>query len=190
MEGTSEEPKPYILKPNIKRIFLFNLAKVLGFAFLLTLPILVLKFMDLLNVFLEIGKEYGIVISPAKFVLFFILYVIGAVVVLLLINYVTLGSVRYEFYPDRMEMYISIMFVLIDSKKIPYTNISRVSVDKSDVVIELSGMEKKEIRMTYIDNPGQIAQYIHKMVVDASSRFYANKVRDYRFSKVLDQEGF
>jgi len=77
------------------------------------------------------------------------------------------------------------VFVLIDSKEVPYNNISRIgfgyegflnSLFKTGAItLELTAMKEKELKMEFIDNAEQVAKYIQKMIGEFKSRYYSDK---------------
>lgn len=194
-------PVPEI-KPNIKKVFLMNVIKIVSVAaFISLLDILFVRiigkdfFQDVLAG-LNVTAEF----SMWHFTLWSILAIVVIITVVLITNYFVLGNVRYEFYPDKIIHYKSMLFVLLKSKEIPYGNIARINFDyegflnslfnTGTITIELSAMKEKELKMEFIDNAEQVVRYIQGMIQNYKTRYYAQRTEGYRVDNIFNREGF
>ena len=200
-----------ILRPNLHKIFLGNLFKVIVGLLLLVLVFFLAKlfgvfeFMDEIIISIQEGILLGessqadSTINSSKIVLIGIFGFIGLYIILLFINYFMLSQIRYEFSEDKLTSYLNAFLITLDSKEIPYQNISRVSFNNDSlmnkllgtgtVVLELSAMKLKELKIDGIDNPQQVAGYIMKVKRDYDSKTAALKTERYRLKDILSEGG-
>jgi len=190
------------IKPSIKKVFIYDIMKVLSAVFLLIALILFLNYFnafdDLVPVFETLGMDFNIN-TTAVFV-WFIGVALAIAAVLLTINYLILFNVRYEFYPDKIVKYKTAFFVLINSEDISYGNISRVSYDNSGLInwllrtgivnIELTGIKRDSLKMEFMDNPQNVIQYIQRCTTLYKSRNYAEHAENYKIGKIIDREQY
>lgn len=189
------------VKPNIKKVFLMNVIKVVSIA--LVVLLLVIFFFRIVggDFFNEIFAAFDITIEAEfwHFVLWVILAIAVVTVIILTLNYLNLGNVRYELQPDRIVYYYNLSFVLLKSKEVPYGNIAKINFDyegflnslfnTGTITLELTAMKEKEFKMEFIDNAEQVARYIQKMIQDYKSRYYAQRTEGYKVDTILNREG-
>lgn len=176
------------VKPNIKKVFLMNIIEIVSVA--LFIALLAVMFISLIGIefFSEMLGMFGIT-SEVKLwhiLLWFISAIVAVIAVILSLNYVSLGNVRYEFQKDKIVYYSCFLFVLINSKEVPYGNVSRISFGSEGflnglfktgaITLELTAMKEKELKMDFIDNAEQVARYIQKMIGEYKSRYYSDKM--------------
>jgi len=181
--NSSIETKPtvsrQILKPNIKKSVLSVFLEVISITIGIIICLMLLKFLIPLDVFIEQIQMFGIDI--VKITIIFIIALMGIAIISAGLNYLSIRNVKFEFLDDKIEINYSPFLFFISLKTIPYENISMVSHDKGGifsilfktgtVILELKGMKEKEIKLEWIDNSEQIAEYIKKLIArDAEIR--------------------
>jgi len=188
------------IKPNTKKVFLMNSVKVGSAALVVVLVAAVfIKLVGgefLVEIFEGLG--FSVEVKFWQVFLWFIVAVAGILAVLLVLNYITVGSLRYEFQPDKIVCYSCIFYILINSKDVPYENIVRINFDykgffnsmfnTGTITIELTAMKEREVKMEFIDNAEQVAKFIQRKVQEYKSQYYAQRAEEYRVDKVLSRE--
>jgi len=191
-----------ILKPNIKKVFIYNILRIL-FATVIIIGISIFySYFVGFDVFVPIFETFGVTfeIDTTMVLWGFVGAILVATVVILIVNYLILANVRYEFYPEKIVKYKTAFFILINSEDTSYGNISRVSYYHSGwinwllrtgtVNVELTGTKKDNLGMEFIDDPQKISQYIQKCIVLYKSRYYAEHAEDYRLGKIMGREQY
>jgi hypothetical protein len=189
-----------ILKPNIKKVFIYDILKIISAAVVLIVFVLFFNYSVGSDVLVPIFETFGIVveINTTTILLWFLAAVLIVAAALLIVDYLILSNVRYEFYPKKIVKYRTVFFILINSEDIPYGNIARVSYDYSGLInlllktgtvnVELTGTKKNNLKMEFIDDPPKVSQYIQKCIALYKSRYYAERTEDYRVGKIIDKQ--
>jgi hypothetical protein len=179
--------------PNVKKLcFLSSIYIILAagaiIAFLIYLDN-VIHFNTIFDVFKELGAPrmyFSTILTWA------VIGAIGVTILILILNYLTLGKVRYVFYEDRLVCYNNFLIMEISRAEIPYTNITKVSVDKpntiknANITIELTGMKKKNVILKFIDNAANVAAGIQNIIDTWKANYYAQYSQDYRLGKIAE----
>jgi hypothetical protein len=162
----------YVVKPNLKKVYLFTLLKVCGLLAALIAVVLYLHIIVGLGVFAEIFKDFGI--SPWRFVLFIVVMVLAATLVMFLLSYLGFAKVDYIFYNDRFTVYQNILVFNIGKREIPYKDISNTYYDESNLIgiifktgtitFELIGKNKGIINLKFIDNAKEVFSNIQNII--------------------------
>lgn len=189
------------LRPDIKKVFFLNLVKVALIIGILAGSIYFVKYtikiQDTLDD-IKLGfQELGMQLSPpseSEVIRWLIISVSVVSLVLLLANYIMLGKVRYVFYRDRLSLYKSFLMVSIKEQTIPYGSIAKVSYEGSalntgTVILEISGMNQKEVRLEYIDNADQAVANIQRIIENYRAEYYAQYAQDKRLGNIVSQLG-
>lgn len=183
----------FVLKPNISKVFIINLSRVIFVLFILFIAyyLIITVGADIMKDFVE---YFNIDVGNAPVLLWFF---IGAVFVLflsLVLNYVSTARQKYEFYEDRL------VFSKGKTVEVAYDYVSRVSYDSAGfenqlfntgtIIIEFSGIREKEVRLEFIDNFLDNTRKIHDLI----NRYRLKKQSEYaekaRMGSILDRERF
>ena len=57
-------------------------------------------------------------------------------------------------------------------------------------IIELTGMAKPEITLTFVKHPQETAATIHNQITEYKAKFYSQKTEEYKYHHILDKTGF
>lgn len=187
------------LRPDIRKVFLFNVLKVGGISAALIAVIAGLNSMvDIGGIYsnLQLGfNELGIKlspISPSTVIMWATFGLFGITVFILLFNYIALGKIRYVFYNDRVVMHQSVFMIQVKEMTIPYSNIVKVSFEKSifntgNITLELSGMDKKEAKLKFINYAQQAVANIQRLIQDYKASYYAQYAENQRLGNITGQ---
>ncbi len=185
-------PEPFVLKPNIKKVFIINLIKVMFALLILFIAYYLIKTVgaDIMRDFVE---YFEISVEGPVLLWFFI----GAVFVLflaLILNYVSTAGEKYEFYPNK---------VVISKGRtieVAYDYVSRVSYDNvgfenslfnmGTIIIEFSGIREKQAKLEFIDNFLEKTRKIHDLINGYRLKKQAIYSEKARISSILDKEIF
>lgn len=181
------------IKPNIKKAFILNIM-IIGVAVILIIAMLIfLNSVVGLDVFLDSFKELGINISTAvllSYSIFSILFITG---LLLILNYVTLGKIRYTLYQDKITYSKSLFIMQISDKTIPYANIAKITyknkpfLNTAKIILELTGMKESKIELDFIDDAEEVVGKIQELIKDYRANYYAQYSQNYRFQNIIDR---
>lgn len=187
------------LRPDIRKVFLFNVLKVGGISAAIIAVIAGLNSMvDIEGVYsnLQLGfNELGIKLSPlspSTVIMWATFGLFGITIFILLFNYIALGKVRYVFYNDRVVMHQSVFMIQVKEMAIPYSNIVKVSSEKSvfntgNITLELSGMDKKEAKLKFINYAQQAVANIQRLIQNYKASYYAQYAADQRIGNITGQ---
>ena len=183
------------LKPNVKKLCMLSSIEIMivsavtiGFAIWLDS---VINFNQLFEIFQEFGAPPA---QSSVLLRWLILIAIGLTIIILILNYLTLGKVRYVFYEDKLIYYNNFLIMEISKTEIPYANITKVSVDQpntiknADIKLELTGMKKKDIILKFIDNAAKVAAGIQNIINKYRANYYAQYARDYTLQKTAERD--
>jgi hypothetical protein len=190
-------PQPPPLRPNTKKIFSLNLIKLTIGLFGLIAALLFFESFVGLDVFTMVLEQFGMELETSELIFYIIAISSLGYVSLLTLNFIHLNSIRYEFFPDKIASHTVALFIMLDSKEVPYKNITRVSFETNgfiegllntgNVVLDLSALKEKTMKIECVDNPQQVAEYIQKMINYYNTRAYARRIEDYNVGNILDK---
>jgi hypothetical protein len=99
---------------------------------------------------------------------------LGAAILYLVINYLSIMNSRYEFYGDYMRLYESKTWIVKTYKDIPYKNIIKISyeytgfmnklLNAGEITIEVTGMKEGSVKMEVIDQTEELVAQLMKIV--------------------------
>mgnify|MGYP001594999124 CR=1 FL=1 len=185
------------LKPNIKKILLKNLFKIISAVLLIVALFLLVHWQVGFDVFLVAFEVFGIKINQPSILIYLILSIVGVAMLLFLSNYLAASNLRYEFYQNRLIAYENSFLVLIKSIEVPYQNIVKVSyhyngifnriLNSGTIILELTGMKEDKIEMHFVDNVQQIVQFIENMRRRFMFAQQAQSTENYRVGKIINR---
>lgn len=188
----------YTLKPNASKVVLRNLIVVAGPVLLIALAIIGFHLLVGLDNFLALFEFFGVNVNTKKVILYPLMFAALFIAIIILGNLAAAKNIRYEVYRDKIIVYRNVLFVLISPKEIPYQNILRVAYSTDGifnklfrcgtVTIETSGMkERDKIKLEFMDNPREMADYIYKVVQRSKSTQQAEFSAQYRIDSIADR---
>ncbi len=190
-----QQSQPRILKPNMKKIYINDIFKILGSVLFIALLLLVINSTGSLAFFLDIFSAFGINISSSQIFLYFILSISSVTAILLVFSYLSALNIKYEFYNDKLIAYKSSFFIFTNSLEVPYQNIARISLDtkglfkslfnSGTVILELSGMKEREIKVQFIDNIPQAVMFIQTRIREHLSARQAQFTENYKIGNIM-----
>jgi len=182
------------LTPNVKKLCLLSSIKIIIVSAVIIGFVIWLDSVVNFNQLFELFQEFGAPpMASSTFLRWFILIAIGLTIIILILNYLTLGKVRYVFYEDRLISYNNFLIMQISETEIPYANITNVSVAQTntiknaDIKIELTGMKKKSIILEFIDNAAKVAAGIQNIINKYRANYYAQYAQDYRLQQIAER---
>ena len=182
------------ITPNVKKLCILSSIQIIIVAgaiigFVIYLDSIV-DFQSMLDVFKEFGAP-TMLFSPV--ITWFIIGGIALTILVLVLNYLTLGKVRYVFYEDRLICYNNFLIMEVSRTEIPYANITKVNVDEPNTIknanikIELTGMKKKNVVLQFIDNAANVAAGIQNIIDTYRANYYAQYAQDYKMQQVAER---
>ncbi len=181
------------LTPNVKKLCLLSSIQIIIVAGAIVGFIIYMDKIVNFNALFEVFQELGA--PPMEFSPFLRGGIIGIIVltiIILVLNYLTLGKVRYVFYDDRLICYNNFLIMQVSETEIPYSNISSVSVGETntiknaDIKIELTGMKKQNMILKFIDNAAEVAGGIQNIINTYKANYYAQYSQDYRMKSIVE----
>lgn len=179
------------LKPNTKRLYMISAFKVIGVALAIILIVIYLNnsmggFDGMYETFEEMGAP------PMDFsnaMMWFIIAVSTVAAFILILNYLSLGKARYVFYNDRLVCYNSFLIISTNEEQVPYSNITKVYIDKNkkDIKFELTGMKKQSITLESIDDAEKVITQIQNIINRYRSDYYAQYSQNYRLKSIAER---
>lgn len=181
------------IKPNIKKAFILNIL-IVGIVVILIIALLIyINSIVGLGIFLDLFREFEIIISPAILLAYSIFIILFFTVVSLVLNYVTLGKISYTLYPNKMVYSKSFFIMKISDKTIPYANIAKISYEKrpflntAKVIIELTGMREDKVKIDFMDDAAAVVRKLQELVREYKSKYYAQYSQEYRYQNIMDR---
>ena len=188
MEGPVAE-----IKPSVGKAFTSNMIYVSVVVILIIGTLIYLNNIVGLGVFIDTFREFGVEISTARLLGWFIFVILFFTVLLLILDYVNLGKVRYVFYPNKLVYNKSFLIFQITEKTVPFSNITRVSHQKkqflntSKITIELTGMKEDKLELKFIDDAEEVLRELQDLIREQKARYYAQYTQDYGMQNIVDR---
>ncbi len=179
--------KPFTIKPNMKKVFAFTTIKVVSVA----VPILIIvayliyliKIDTLKLVIQALTQSEDETLNAGKTTLTFIGSILVVVGLFMLLTFLSYRKRYISFNLDSVEA---------DKEKIPYDNVSKVNYDMAKLEnmifktgtlsIDLTGTQKKEISLDFVDN----VEYIVKLIEQMRYQYKAQKYTQYAAQKKVE----
>ena len=181
------------IKPNVKKAFISNVILIAIVVITIIVGIIYLNSIVGLGVFLDTLSEIGINISASSFIGGFISTILFLTVLLLILDYVSLGKLTYTLYPDKIVYSKSLLIFQVSNKEIPYQNITKISYEKKSImttgkiVIELTATKDSRVEIDFIDNPDEVMRQIQDAINRYRANYYAQYAQDYRFQNIMSR---
>jgi len=189
------------LKPNAKKILLFTFSKILLVVFIVGSIIFLLRtfvdfsifdmVVDTLNQEFNAGitmLDLTQYISPAIGITFLVL------LSFFVLEYNIVSKLVYIFHADGFYFYENDGIFKINEKFIPYSNVVRITFDKISMInsgnikIDLTGMDKSNLILKFIDYPEPETDKLLKLINDFRAAFYAKKSEEYKYDQIMNRE--
>ncbi len=191
---------PQTLKPDVKKAFIFNIAKVGIAALVIIIIVVILQVTVGLNVFIELMDMLGLQVQASSLLIWMSLVILLIAGALTGLNWIILRDVRYEFYEDKLICFESKMLVLIHSFEIPFSNITRIRVDQGSFLdslldtgslfLELSAMDKKEQQIEFIDDVQNVANAINQWILNFRAKQSIQIQSNMEINEILNQDQY
>jgi len=159
------------LMPNLKKVFWIHFTRVIAVGFMIALLVYFVSFFIDFSIFLLPFDVLDIEldISAIKIIWIFCLVVFFMALSMGFVNYIYLKNTKYTFYNNRMVISKRSHF-----KEIFYKNISRILYDQKklfdvlfnsrSIILELTGLKDKTIKLEFIDNADKVLDYIQNLI--------------------------
>jgi membrane protein YdbS with pleckstrin-like domain len=164
------------VRPNIHKVFVRDLIYISSIAAVIVLLLIYLDKVVGLDVFVTSFDAIGIDIQSSSVKLIIIFVFIGAAFIYLMVNYLRVMNLRYEFYSDHIKFYESVAWVALSHTEIPYKNIVKISynytgfmnklLNSGEIVIDVTGMKEGSVKMEIIDQTEELVEQLLKIVKD------------------------
>lgn len=184
-----EKPKTVTLKPNIGKVLLRNVINILGVVVLIVGIVLLLHFMVGSDIFTFVLGGFGVEIELTTIALYALYTILGIAVLIICTSFFSASAIKYDFLPDKIIVHQNRMLIFISGVEIPYKNITSVSYESKGVVnqllntgsimLDLSGMDRKNVKLEFIDNIEKTTQNIQAMVAKYRAVQQAKFTQDY-----------
>jgi hypothetical protein len=162
----------YSLKPNLKKVFFSNFLKVFFIALLIIGTVFLMKYIIGLEIYITALDALNLKINTSQILLSFIICVISLAILLPLVNLFWIKGTKYLFYDNKVLINRYAFNKLINSKKIFYQNVFRITHNKDgifnnifncgNIILELN--DQKNIKLEFIDNPLQRSNYVQGLL--------------------------
>jgi hypothetical protein len=174
MESEQKKRLSVELKPNTKKVFLSNFLKVISTSLLIAGVFCVTVYIIGIETLLMPFDVFGIEVETSKIALIFLVSIFAVAFFASLLNYFSVKGIKYVIFSDKILVYRVLFFWMISSKEVSYENVIRVSYtnngffnkifNSGSVVLDLSGLKEREIKLEFIDEPLEISRYIQTVV--------------------------
>ncbi len=124
-------------------------------------------------------------------------YGIGIIaLMLLLFTYASTAKLAMRFYADKVAAWQNVMFVLVNSSEIAYSNVVSIEVKRESldsmlntgtIVLKLSGLAQPKIAMPYVDDPLRKAQHLQEILVQHRNRQAYLQAQKERIDNIIEQ---
>jgi len=183
------------VRPNIKKVFLRNLLYVSGVAAGIILILVYLNMMVGLDVFMTVSEAFGINIDASSILPIAIFVFLGFAIVYLVINYLSVVNLRYEFYDNHLKLYEPVLGLFLTHRDISYKNIVKISYNydgfvnklfkSGEITIDVTGMKDGFVKMEVIDDTEQLVGQLLKIVQDFNSIQQMQFQENYKIGNIM-----
>ena len=185
-----------VIKPNLRKVLLVNVLKTFFILLLLMVLAVILDFTGGLDSINDSFEGIGVSLTFASPLTFILIAVATIFLLVLLISYFSVLNVRYEFSDSYLMAYKTV-FIIVNSKKIPYKNIMKVNFEKNGffnemlntgtIILDISSMGYNDSKMKYVDKPASVASYINDVLSSYQRKVQTEYTAKYRMSDILDK---
>ncbi|MFH1589429.1 MAG: hypothetical protein ABIB43_02595 [archaeon] len=172
-----------IIKPNKSKIFFLISVNAL---LVLVLAILLLTIIQFIT---DMGVLYQ----------WRILLMTLVVAVVIVIKYFSIKGLKYVFGETNLTIKKYFFIFFKTTKTVSYSNIAKVTIhDKGwlnsilntgSIIIDVSRMGEKELKLKYIDNPKNFLKTIEEILRSFHVKTQTSYVEQYKIKKALDKDG-
>jgi hypothetical protein len=183
------------VRPNIQKVFIRNLLYISGAAAGIILILVYLNSMVGLDVFLTVFQAFGITVDPGSILSTSILVFLGIALLYLIINYLNVINLRYEFYDNRIRLYEPQLWLFLTHRDISYKNIVKISYNyeglinklfrSGEIVIDVTGMKEGFVKMEVIDDTQQLVGQLLKIVQEYNSLQQMQFQENFRIGNIM-----
>ncbi|MBU1202223.1 MAG: hypothetical protein KJ583_01180 [Nanoarchaeota archaeon] len=188
-----------IFRPNNKKVMQVSLVKIASFVLIFIVILVILQLAVGLSVFTDILAPFGITIDGSDALLWSIIFIFMASLLVLAWIYLSIINERYEFFDDKLIAYKTALLVFSNSKEISYQKISKVWFENKGffdglfntgtIILDLSSMTEKELRMNYMDKLDQSADLIQQILRSYQLKTQAVYTEKYKIDGILSRGG-
>lgn len=176
--------KPVVkINPDVKKIFLLNITKIAIILSIIISIVVIFDLIELVDVFIGILELFNINIAQMQLVYLLIFLVSIIAFVTIVINYLIISALSYEFYKDRL-IYGEISTIVFKNvKEINYKNITRIYFSTESWInqlfntgtinIDLTGMDKASIKLEFIDDIKQVTSNLQGLIDSYKVKTYS-----------------
>lgn len=168
-----------IVKPNVFKVFVKNFIYISAAAAGIILILVYLDRMVGLDTFVSVLEVFGITVDPDAILRVSIICFLFIAALSLLLNYLNITKLRYEFYSDKMRIYESAALIFSEHKDIPYKNVVKISYNydgflnkmfhSGNITIEMTGMKEGSVKMELIDQTEELVEQLMKIITAYNS---------------------
>jgi hypothetical protein len=185
------------VRPNNHKVFVRNIISVSGIAAIIILVLIYLDKMVGLDVFMMPLEMLGITINQSSILTISIFVFLGASIIFLVLNYLNINNLRYEFYDDRIVLYESSALVFLTHKEISYKNIVKISfnyngfmnkiLSSGEIVIDVTGMKEGSMKMEMMDQTEELVAQLLKIIKEHNSLQQMQFEENYKIGKIMNK---
>ena len=161
-----------ILRQNYTKAFFSKFLLIISFACLIVLLLFVLDYMIGIDVLMTPLEVFNIKVDTTKIMFHFVFAVVGIALLFGITNIISVRSLKYIFYDD--QIVIKSSNFLTSKKEIPFQNITNVDSNKDGlfntifnsgtVVLYLNNIDQKQVKLSFIDDPLEVGNYVQSMI--------------------------
>jgi hypothetical protein len=178
------------IKPNVKKVLVWIAMNLLVVVICIVGALVLLRSLDISSMS-QVLADAGIKMDAssmlsgltANLIIGFVL----AACLLFAIVYFSFGRKKYVMSEDSL---------IADGRAIKYDNLARVNymveglssklLNKGSIVFELTGLDKRMVKIDYVDRPKEVTEAIHRIVNDYRMKMYAAFADQQRLHKIVE----
>jgi len=163
-------------RPNYKKIFVRTLIIMIIVLILIIALLIFFNNQVGFDTFTGIFEELGMTVNPSEVLVYTIAIAFFIILALLLGSYLNSKNVKYVFYNNKFVFYETQALILMNSKEVPYQNITKIYFNNNglmdkllgygDIFIEISGMKDNALKLDCIDDVEDTVQYIQRILYE------------------------
>ena len=191
------EDKSVTIRPNVKKIFILNIIKILIILIVVVIVIIVIDATAILDTLLAIFEIFNVVVEVNLVVYVLIILAVIFSLISLLINYLIVSGLNYEIYYDKIIYGKNLFLIFKNIEEINYKNIGRIYYSTKGLInqlfntgyinIEFTGLDKKNIKLEFIDNIEQVTSYLQNVLSRYRARMYSIGAERQKLGDILDK---
>ena len=191
------EYKSVTIKPNVKKIFILNIIKILLLLMVVVVVAVVIDIVTFFDALTEVLKIFNLDIDTKLIEFSLIILAVIFSLTTLIINYLIVSSLKYEIQFDKIIYVNNAMFIFKNTMEINFRNVVKIyfsskglinqMFDTGSIIIDLTGLDKKNITLEFIDNIEQVTSYLQDVVNRYRAGMYSIEAERQKIGDIMDK---